>query len=56
MLRACALQYGRSWDKSMSYAKFSNNNSYLESLKMEPFDMLYRRRCQTLLFWSETEQ
>jgi transposase InsO family protein len=23
MLRACALQYGRSWDKSLSYAEFS---------------------------------
>jgi hypothetical protein len=23
MLRACSLQYGRSWDKSLSYAKFS---------------------------------
>jgi hypothetical protein len=28
MLRACALQYGRSWDKSLSYAEFSYNNSY----------------------------
>jgi transposase InsO family protein len=27
MLRACALQYGRSWDKSLSFAKFSYNNS-----------------------------
>jgi hypothetical protein len=23
MLRACSLQYGRSWDKSLSYAEFS---------------------------------
>jgi hypothetical protein len=53
MLRACALQYGRSWDKSRSYAKFSYNNSYQESLKMAPFEMLYGHRCQTLLFWSE---
>jgi transposase InsO family protein len=28
MLRACALQYGRSWDKSLPYAEFSYNNSY----------------------------
>jgi transposase InsO family protein len=34
MLRACALQYGRSWDKSISYVEFSYNNSYHESLKM----------------------
>jgi hypothetical protein len=54
MLRACALQYGRSWDKSLSYAEFSYNNSYQESLKMAPFKMLYGRRCQTPLFWNET--
>jgi hypothetical protein len=53
MLRSCALQYGRSWDNNLSYAEFSYNNSYQESLKMAPFDMLYGRRCQTLLFWSE---
>jgi hypothetical protein len=34
MLRAYALQYGRSWDKSLPYAEFSYNNSYQESLKM----------------------
>jgi transposase InsO family protein len=53
-LRACALQYRRSWDKSMLYAEFSYNNSYQESLKMTPFDMLYKRRCRTSLFWNET--
>jgi hypothetical protein len=54
MLRACALQYERSWDKSMSYAEFSYNNSYQESLNMVLFEMLYGRRCRTLLFWNET--
>jgi hypothetical protein len=39
MLRACALQYGRSWDKSLVYAEFSYNNSYQESLKMAPFEL-----------------
>jgi hypothetical protein len=53
MLPACALQYGRSWDKSLSYAEFSYNNSYQESLKMALFEMLYGHRCRTLLFWSE---
>jgi transposase InsO family protein len=32
MLRACALQYERSWDKSLPYAEFSYNNSYQERL------------------------
>jgi hypothetical protein len=53
MLRACALQYERSWDNSLSYAEFSYNNSYQESLKMVLFEMLYGRTCQTPLFWSE---
>jgi transposase InsO family protein len=50
ILRACALQYRRSWDKSLPYAEFSYNNSYQESLKRAPFEMLYGRRCQTPLF------
>jgi transposase InsO family protein len=53
MLRACALQYGRRWEKSLSYAEFSYNNSYQESLKMAPFEMLYGRRCQTPLSWNK---
>jgi hypothetical protein len=56
MLRACALQYGRSWDNSLSYTEFSYNNSYQEKLKIAPFDMLYGRRCRTPLFWSETRE
>jgi hypothetical protein len=54
MLRACALQYGRRWDKSLSYVEFSYNNSYQESSKMAPFEMIYGRRCRTPLFCSET--
>jgi transposase InsO family protein len=52
MLRACAMQYGRSWDKCLPYAECSYNNSYQESLKMAPFEMLYGHRCRTPLFWS----
>jgi hypothetical protein len=54
MMRACALQYGRSWDKSLPYAEFFYNNSYQESLKMAPFEMLYGRKCRTRIFWNET--
>ena len=54
MLRACALKYGKSWDKSLPYAEFSYNNSYQTSLKMAPFEALYGRRCRTPLNWSET--
>jgi hypothetical protein len=33
MLRACTLQHGSSWDKSLPYAEFSYNNSYQASLE-----------------------
>jgi hypothetical protein len=56
MLRVCALQYGRSWDKSLSYAEFSYNNSYQKNLKMASFEMLYDCRCRTPLFWSEARE
>jgi hypothetical protein len=42
----------RWWDKSLSYAEFSYNNIYQESLKMTPFEMLYGRKWQTPLFWN----
>jgi transposase InsO family protein len=42
MLRACALKYGKSWDKSLPYIEVSYNNSYQVSIKMAPFDALYR--------------
>jgi transposase InsO family protein len=54
MLRACALQYERSWDKSLPYAEFSYNNRYQKSSKMASFEMLYGHRCRTPLFWNET--
>jgi transposase InsO family protein len=50
MSRACALQHGSSWDKSLPYAEFSYNN-YEASLKMSPFETLYGRKCMTPLYW-----
>ncbi|WVZ84336.1 hypothetical protein U9M48_031377, partial [Paspalum notatum var. saurae] len=54
MLRACAIQYETSWDKSLPYAEFSYNNSYQASLKKSPFEALYGRRCRTPIFWNQT--
>jgi IS30 family transposase len=41
MLRACALKYGKSWDKSLPYAEFSHNNTYQAGIKMAPHEALY---------------
>jgi hypothetical protein len=53
MLRASILHFDKSWDKCLSLAEFSYNNSYQASLKLAPFDALYGRRCRTPLNWSE---
>ena len=53
MFRACVLHYGKDWDKCLSLAEFSYNNSYQSSLKMAPFEALYGRRCRTPLNWSQ---
>ena len=53
MLRACALDYGSSWDDNLPYAEFSYHNSYQASLKIAPIEALYGRRCRTPLMWDE---
>jgi hypothetical protein len=53
MLRACVLEHQGSWDQNLPWAEFSYNNSYQESLKIAPFEVLYRCRCRTLLNWIE---
>jgi hypothetical protein len=53
MLRSSILHFDKSWDKCLSLAEFSYNNSYQASLKMAPFDAFYGRRCRTPLNWSE---
>jgi hypothetical protein len=44
MLRACAIDCGKNWDKHLSLAEFAYNNSCQSSLKMAPFEALYGRR------------
>jgi hypothetical protein len=53
MLRASMIYYDKNWDKCLSLAKFSYNNSYQASLKMAPFEAFYGRRCRTPLNWSQ---
>src|SRR4051812_33502610 len=54
MLRACGISFGMNWEDCLPYAEFSYNISYQASLQAAPFDVLYGRKCRTLLNWSET--
>ncbi|KAI3795293.1 hypothetical protein L1987_37944 [Smallanthus sonchifolius] len=56
MLRACALDFGVSWDNHLQLAEFSYNNSYHSSIGMPPFEALYGRKCRTPMCWGEIGQ
>jgi hypothetical protein len=47
------MEYPGSWDKNLPWAEFSYKNSYEESLKMAPFEVLYKCRCHTPHNWIE---
>nr|GEZ65819.1 hypothetical protein [Tanacetum cinerariifolium] len=53
MLRACVIDFGNGWDKHLPLAEFSYNNSYHASIKVAPFEALYRRKCRSQVCWSE---
>jgi hypothetical protein len=53
ILRVCVMENQGSWDKHMQLAEFSYNNSYQESLKMAPFEVLHGCQCRTPLNWIE---
>nr|GEU71603.1 putative reverse transcriptase domain-containing protein [Tanacetum cinerariifolium] len=40
MLRACAVDFGKGWEKHLPLVEFSNNNSYHASFKAAPFEAL----------------
>jgi transposase InsO family protein len=56
MLQACVMEYLGTLDKNLPCVEFSYNNSYQESLKMAPFEVLYGRRCRTTLNWIEPRE
>jgi hypothetical protein len=43
MLMPCVMEHPDSWDKNLPWDEFLYNNSYKESLKMAPFEVLYGR-------------
>ncbi|GKD57176.1 putative reverse transcriptase domain-containing protein [Tanacetum coccineum] len=55
MLRACVLDFGGSWDVHLPLVEFSYNNSYHSSVRCEPFEALYGRKCRSPIMWAEVK-
>ncbi|GJU02775.1 putative reverse transcriptase domain-containing protein [Tanacetum coccineum] len=53
MLRACVIDFGKSWVDHLSLVEFSYNNSYHASIKAAPFEALYGRKCRSPACWAE---
>ncbi|GJY70711.1 putative reverse transcriptase domain-containing protein [Tanacetum coccineum] len=53
MSRACVIDFGGNWDDHLPLVEFAYNNSYHTSIKMQPYEMLYGRRCRTPVCWEE---
>ncbi|GKF16527.1 putative reverse transcriptase domain-containing protein [Tanacetum coccineum] len=53
MLRACAIDFGKSWVNQLPLVEFSYNNSYHASIKAAPFEALYGRKCRSPVCWTE---
>ncbi|KAK8562255.1 hypothetical protein V6N12_010341 [Hibiscus sabdariffa] len=53
MLRACVIEFGKNWEKSLPLVEFAYNNSYQASIQMAHFEASHGRRCRTPLCWSK---
>nr|GEY86702.1 putative reverse transcriptase domain-containing protein [Tanacetum cinerariifolium] len=53
MLRACVIDFGKSWDRHLPLVDFSYNNIYHTSIKAAPFEALYGRKCRSPVCWAE---
>ena len=52
-LRACVLDHKGSWEEHFPLVEFAYNNSYQASIRMAPYEALYRRPCRSPLCWTE---
>nr|GEV22783.1 transposon Ty3-G Gag-Pol polyprotein [Tanacetum cinerariifolium] len=53
MLRSCAIDFGKGWEKHLPLVEFSFNNSYHACIKAAPFEELYDQKCRSHVCWAE---
>ncbi|KZV43935.1 DNA/RNA polymerase superfamily protein [Dorcoceras hygrometricum] len=47
LIRACTLDFSESWDVKLPLVEFTYNNSYQASIEMDPYEVLYGRKCRS---------
>nr|GEZ87085.1 putative reverse transcriptase domain-containing protein [Tanacetum cinerariifolium] len=53
MLRACAINFRKGWDRHLPLVEFLYTNSYYTSIKAAPFEALYGHKFRSPVFWAE---
>nr|GEU62324.1 reverse transcriptase domain-containing protein [Tanacetum cinerariifolium] len=53
MMRACVINFGKSWVNHLSLVEVSYNNSYHASIKAAPFKALYGQKCRSAICWAK---
>ena len=53
MLRACVLDFQKTWSVYLALIEFAYNNSFHSSIGMAPYEALYGRKCRSPIHWDE---
>ncbi|KAA3461521.1 Retrotransposon gag protein [Gossypium australe] len=56
MLQSYVLYFTGSWERYQPFEEFTYKNSYQASIQLEPFEVLYERKCRTPLCWEELDE
>ena len=54
MLRMYVMNNPTKWEYYLHLAEYSYNNRYHTSANMSPFEVLYGRKCRTLVTWNSS--
>ena len=52
MLRMCVRDHPKKWEEYLHLVEFAYNNHYQASAKFGPFEIMYGRKCNTPISWS----
>ena len=52
MLQMYVRDHPKKWEEYLYLVEFSYNNNYQDSTKLSPFEILYSRKCNTPISWS----
>ncbi|PON47833.1 hypothetical protein PanWU01x14_241430, partial [Parasponia andersonii] len=56
ILRCCVLDFGGNWNDHLPLVEYSYNNRYQTSVGVASYEVLYRRSCKSLLYWTDPEE